>query len=252
MILPKTVLIVDDEPLLRLLLTHLFENAGFCVLDADSADLAAECLREQPALDLLVTDVRMAGEDGPDEAHRNERDTGEEGPPDGPRTFFGDQGGRRLRLTEDHIQSVLLVRRARASVLGKNLFSDPAWDMLLELYAASLAGRSVTLSELARVTETPTSVAARWAQALEESGNISVDRDASPFQVSVKLTAEGVSRMQSFNKLARWRASALLCPGFENVPPWRAVTYGSSVDWCLYGRPQEQQDERASTRTFRA
>ena len=112
--------------------------------------------------------------------------------------FDGDQSGRSLLLTEDHIQSVLLVRRARASVLGENLFSDPAWDMLLELYGAHLAGRSVTLSELARVTETPARIATRWVQALEQSGNISVDRDAkgSPFQVYVKLSAEGVSRMQ--------------------------------------------------------
>lgn len=60
--LPKSVLIVDDEPLIRLLLTDLFENAGFSVSDADSAYAAAEYLREHTALDLLVTDVRMAGE----------------------------------------------------------------------------------------------------------------------------------------------------------------------------------------------
>ena len=132
----------------------------------------------------------------PDGPRRNERHTG---PLKGINTIFdSDLGARRLELTEDHIQSVLLVRRARASVLGEHLFSDPAWDILLELYAASLAGRSVTLSELARVTETPVSIATRWVQALEQSGNVSVDRDpeGSPFLVYVKLSAEGVSRMQ--------------------------------------------------------
>ena len=148
--------------------------------------------------------------DGLEGSHRNERDTGDEGPPDGARTLFNNHGGRSLQLTEDHIQSVLLVRRARASVLGKDLFSDPAWDMLLELYAASLSGRRVTLPELARVTETPTSVAARWIQALEQSGNVTVDRGGSPFLVYVSLSAEGVSRMQ---RLANHWGSAFVSIG---------------------------------------
>ena len=38
-----------------------------------------------------------------------------------------------VTLTEDHIVSILGVRRARADILGQSLFSDPAWDILLEL-----------------------------------------------------------------------------------------------------------------------
>ena len=129
-----------------------------------------------------------------------ERDSAHETSSAGFRNLFqADQGGaRRIHLTEDHVQSVLLVRRARASVLGNNLFSDPAWDMLLELYAAHLGERRVTLAELARVTETPVRIAARWVEALVQSGNISVDRgdQASPFLVYVKLSDEGVARMQ--------------------------------------------------------
>ena len=136
--------------------------------------------------------------DGDDRSRRNERDLGEERPSEKIRSIFdSDQGVRHLELTEDHIQSVLLVRRARASVLGENLFSDPAWDILLELYAAFLAGRRVTLSELARVTGTPARITARWIQALEQSGNISVDRNQeSPFLIYVELSDEGAARMQ--------------------------------------------------------
>jgi hypothetical protein len=74
---------------------------------------------------------------------------------------------RTQRLTEDHIRSVLAVRRARGGVLGENLFSEPAWDILLELYAAELGGRSMTLSDLARATDTPASVVTRWQAALD-------------------------------------------------------------------------------------
>lgn len=141
----------------------------------------------------------MENEDRPDGTRPGAHATPDGGPPEGLRTIFGSpQDVRRLELTEDHIQSLLLVRRARTSVFGNNLFSDPAWDILLELYGAFLAKRRVTLSELARVTETPARIAARWIQALEQSGNISVDRSdqESPFLVYVKLSDEGAARMQ--------------------------------------------------------
>ena len=58
----RTVLIVDDEELVRLVLVDLFSEAGFEVFDADSADSAFKVLaRPQSAIDLLLTDVRMPG-----------------------------------------------------------------------------------------------------------------------------------------------------------------------------------------------
>lgn len=58
----RTVLIVDDEELIRLVLVDQFREAGFRVADADSADAAFKILTQpKGALDLLVTDVRMPG-----------------------------------------------------------------------------------------------------------------------------------------------------------------------------------------------
>lgn len=101
------------------------------------------------------------------------------------------------RLTEDHIRSVLLVRRARGAVLGENLFSEPAWDVLLELYAAELGGRSMTLPDLARATDTPVSVIARWQAALEDHRltRLTVSPE-DPSRVTISLTAEGSSKME--------------------------------------------------------
>ena len=64
--------------------------------------------------------------------------------------------------------SILAYRRARESEFGRDLFSDPAWDMLLELLAAHLGDRRVTLCDLARSIAIPTSTARRWAAALAE------------------------------------------------------------------------------------
>lgn len=42
----------------------------------------------------------------------------------------------------------LEARRARAMLFGQNLFSDPAWDILLLLYQGELEGRALTLEQL--------------------------------------------------------------------------------------------------------
>src|SRR5690349_3323953 len=73
-------------------------------------------------------------------------------------------------VKEDHILSVLLVRQARTAVLGSGLFSDPAWDLMLELYAAHLGERTVCLTDLAAAIGTPLSVTERWVTALVERG----------------------------------------------------------------------------------
>lgn len=102
---------------------------------------------------------------------------------------------RPLTLTEDHILSILFVRRARRTVLGEDLFSDPAWDILLELYAARLGRRRMSLSDLSRAIETPPSTTRRWVATLEERRLISSASDPTD-PARVKLSAEGVSKME--------------------------------------------------------
>ena len=104
---------------------------------------------------------------------------------------------RPLKLTEDHLLSLLFLRRARDAVLGQDLFSDPAWDVLLELYAAKLGGRSMSVADLAQAVATPRSTTARWIAALEERGLITSAIDPSePDRLQVELTAEGASKME--------------------------------------------------------
>lgn len=111
--------------------------------------------------------------------------------------LLGNSNAKTLELTEDHIQSLLLVRRARESVFGQDLFSDPAWDILLELYAASLTGRSVTLADLATAVRAPVPTIARWIAALKERSlvELSSDPPGSP-NLRIGLTAEGSRKMK--------------------------------------------------------
>lgn len=93
--------------------------------------------------------------------------------------------------------SLLLLRRARGTILGENLFSDPAWDILLELYAAHLGRRSMSLSELTQTIETPRTTTARWISELDNRGLVSskIDPD-NPARLQVQLTPEGVLKLE--------------------------------------------------------
>ena len=121
---------------------------------------------------------------------------------------LGTSNSGQLTLTEDHLMSVLFVRRARAAVLGENLFSDPAWDILLELFAAKLGRRQMTLTEIALSIETPVSTTSRWLAALKSQGLVQSDiQAADPHTPLLKLTDEGASRME---RLAGQWASAFV------------------------------------------
>jgi CheY-like chemotaxis protein len=57
----KTILVVEDELLIRLMLVDALRDAGFEVVEASNADDALATLESQPAIDLVFTDVRMPG-----------------------------------------------------------------------------------------------------------------------------------------------------------------------------------------------
>jgi DNA-binding NtrC family response regulator len=57
----KTVLIVEDELLIRLSLVEELEYAGFVVLEAETADDALEVLNAYPKIEAIFTDIDMPG-----------------------------------------------------------------------------------------------------------------------------------------------------------------------------------------------
>ena len=57
----ETVMVVDDEPTVRLLITEVLEDLGYLVLQADRGSAALEILQSKAAIDLLMTDVGLPG-----------------------------------------------------------------------------------------------------------------------------------------------------------------------------------------------
>lgn len=65
------------------------------------------------------------------------------------------------------VRAMLTARRKRETAFGKDLFADPAWDMLLELYWAELTSRQVSTTELCIGSAVPPTTALRWIEKLE-------------------------------------------------------------------------------------
>jgi CheY-like chemotaxis protein len=67
----NSILIVDDEPDIRLIITDTLSHEGFKVIAASSGPEALDILRSDPSIDLLFTDIVMPGGlDGFELAHR--------------------------------------------------------------------------------------------------------------------------------------------------------------------------------------
>lgn len=68
------------------------------------------------------------------------------------------------------VQTIINLRRIREKLFGFELFSDPAWDVLLELHAASLSGHPVSISRLCAAAQVPATTALRWIHTMSEAG----------------------------------------------------------------------------------
>ena len=58
---PATVLVVEDEALIRMDIANCLEQAGYAVLEATNADEAIGLIVEHPDIRLLFTDIDMPG-----------------------------------------------------------------------------------------------------------------------------------------------------------------------------------------------
>ena len=75
-------------------------------------------------------------------------------------------------------KNLFLARRKRdAQFEPLRFFSDPAWDLLLDLFIAHCDGKRLTVSGAGLASHTPTSTAIRWIAAMEKGGLIERTRD---------------------------------------------------------------------------
>jgi len=60
----ERILVVDDEPTVRGIIAAMLTHLGYAAITASSADGALDSLRQDPAYDLVLSDIMMPGIDG--------------------------------------------------------------------------------------------------------------------------------------------------------------------------------------------
>lgn len=88
------------------------------------------------------------------------------------------------------VDFVIRSRRERARYFPGDLFSEPAWDIMLELLRSEIKGERVTLSELSVAAGVPTTTALRWIATMFQRGMLVRECDRFDGPTFVKLEAE--------------------------------------------------------------
>ena len=108
------------------------------------------------------------------------------------------------------LQSLRAVRTVRSRYFPSELFSDPCWEMLLDLYDCVLTGQEVSVTSLAATSGVPATTAWRRISALQAHGLIERIEDRDDKRRSfVRLTKTGRAAVESFfETYSRSRQSA--------------------------------------------
>lgn len=121
------------------------------------------------------------------------------------RTSEGDQ------LDPAFVRSIIRARRMRDRYFRGELFADPAWDMLLDLFAARLEGSRVAVSSLCIAAAVPATTALRWIKALTDRGLLV--RAADPQdgrRVYIELSPDAASAMSAYLEMVRRMSPAII------------------------------------------
>ena len=90
-------------------------------------------------------------------------------------------------------------RARRAKFFKPSLFSDPAWDILLELFAVEGEGKRLSVTGAGATAGIPPTTALRWLNVLEQEGLITRTDDPLDGRRSfVSLTHEGFKALTNY------------------------------------------------------
>jgi hypothetical protein len=100
------------------------------------------------------------------------------------------------------------LRRQRTQIFGSGeLFGEPAWDILLDLYIAYAEGKHVSVSSACIGSASPATTGLRWLTVLTEQGLIAREADEQDHRrIMVRLTDHGIAAMERFLTLAQSNA----------------------------------------------
>jgi DNA-binding MarR family transcriptional regulator len=94
---------------------------------------------------------------------------------------------------------VLSSRLVREQYFHRDLFGEPAWEILLALYVIEDSGGRFTISKLAECIKAPLSTVVRWVKTLEEQSLVSRVNHPTDRRIAfVKLLAKGRQALDDY------------------------------------------------------
>lgn len=110
-----------------------------------------------------------------------------------------EEGHVALPLAEAYLRTLVAARHDKNALFSPNLFSDPAWEMMLDLTVVDMPKHPVSVTSLCLASGVPTSTALRRISDLQDAGLIERIPDRNDRRrVMVRLTEEGRARMSMF------------------------------------------------------
>lgn len=73
-------------------------------------------------------------------------------------------------VSAERVREAIRARRMREKYFPADYFADPAWDMLLDLFAAEIGEHRVPVSSLCIAAAVPATTALRWMKTLTDAG----------------------------------------------------------------------------------
>lgn len=103
------------------------------------------------------------------------------------------------RSPEEVLKLLIEIRRIRFRHFAASAFTDPGWDMLLDLMSARLAKRPVPVTSACASAGVPATTALRWVDQLTLSGFVRRLPDPTDRRrVLLELTDDGCRRMEVY------------------------------------------------------
>lgn len=109
------------------------------------------------------------------------------------------------------VRAIIRMRRLRERFFDRDLFADPAWDMLLDLMAARIERVQVAVSSLCIAACVPPTTALRWIKSMTDSGLF--DRIADPDdgrRIFIRLSDTAAANMNRFFSALRSANEAVI------------------------------------------
>lgn len=167
-------------------------------LDAADAPLDLEHLADQ------LTAIAKRLREGDDPNARNRRHIPRLAPVKPEAAEFASSASEKQKFTRRRnariARAIYDNRRKRDIIFGSSeLFGEPAWDILLDLYIAEVEGKAVSVSSACIGSASPSTTGLRWLGVLCEAGFVKREHDpADQRRVLVRLSEGGMEAMDRY------------------------------------------------------